>query len=442
MKRSSASHQIHRKAPSRRDFLKRSTAVLGASAVGALALEPVRAAGSDVIKLGLIGCGGRGTGAAHQALNADRGARIVAVADVFAGHARRCVNSLKQAKPEQVSVDDDHCFVGFDAWKKVIESDVDAVLIACSSRYHPQYLKAGVDAGRHVFVEKPHAIDPPGIRVVLEACEEAKKKNLCVVSGLHRRYDRGIRETLQRILDGAIGDIVAAEVTFLRPPYQVVQRDPKWSELEWQFKTWYHFNWLSGDDVPQSMVHTIDTAQWALREETPVSAHGLGGRSASIATVYGNVFDHHTCVFEYASGARVYGMVRTQHGCHGEVATKLFGTKGNAHVDGRRIWGAVNWRFEGKVPGGHQQEQIDFMAAIRAGETINNGLYMARSTRIGIMGQLACYTGKKLTWDQVCKSGFSYPPTSGEINFEIDPPVKPDANGIYPVPVPGKSEMI
>jgi hypothetical protein len=232
---------------------------------------------------------------------------------------------------------------------------------------------------------------------------------------------------------------VAAEVTFLRAPYKIVQRDPKWSEMEWQFKTWYHFNWLSGDDVPQSMVHTIDTAQMALKEEAPLSAHGLAGRSASIAMEYGNVFDHHTVVIEYASGVRMYGMVRTQHDCHGEVAVKLFGTKGRA-LEGR-IEGQTNWHYEGPNPGGHQNEQTEFLAALRAGKTINNGTYMARSTLISIMGQLACYSGKKLTWQQMNESKFSYPPREGEISFAMEPPTKPDSSGIYPVPVPGKMPL-
>jgi len=398
------------------------------------------AAGSDTIKLGLIGCGDRGTGAALQALVADRGAKLVAMADVFKDHTFGSRDHLKQQKPDQVAVSDDHCFVGFDGYRKVIESGVDAVLIACASRFHPQYLKACVDGGKHVFVEKPHAIDPAGVRVVEEACAEAKKKNVCVVSGLHRRYDPAVRETIQRVLDGAIGDIVAAEVSFMRAPYKIVNRDPKWSEMEWQFKTWYHFSYLSGDDVPQSLIHTLDIATWAMKEEAPVAVHGLAGRSASIATIYGNVFDHHAVVFEYSSGAKMYGLLRTQEDCYGEVTVQLFGSKG--HAEEGRITGQTQWEYKGQNPGGHQNEQTEFMAALRAGKVINNGDYMVRSTRIGVLGQLACYSGKKLTWKQACESNFSYPPKDGRIDFGMEPPVKPDASGIYPVPVPGKTDWI
>jgi len=426
---------------SRRDFLKASTAAAGAAALGTLPLaRPVHAAGSDTIKLGLIGCGGRGTGAATQALNSDKGARLVAVADIFEDHARNSLKSIENARPGQVAVDRDHCFVGFDAAQKVIDSDIDAVLIACSSRFHPGYLKAGIEAGKHVFVEKPHAIDPPGVHVVLEACEEARKKNLCVVSGLHRRYDPAVRETIKRVKDGAIGRIVAIEVSFMRPPYVIIERNPSWSEIEWQFKTWYHFSWLSGDDVPQSMIHTLDAAEWALGEEKPATAHALAGRSASIATKYGNVFDHASVVFEFKSGVRMYGMVRTQHNCHGEVAFKLFGSKGEATHG--RIWGENNWSYQGPNPGGHQNEQTEFMAALRAGKTINNGNYMAQSTLIALMGQMAAYTGKKVTWQQAYDCKYRYPPRDGKIDFSMEPPVKPDEKGIYPVPVPGKTRWI
>jgi myo-inositol 2-dehydrogenase/D-chiro-inositol 1-dehydrogenase len=424
---------------SRRDFLKASAAAGAASIAQLAAAHPVHAAGSDAIRLGLIGCGDRGPQAAEQALKADPGAKLIAMADVFADHVRDARERVRRSRGAQVDVPDGRCFAGFDAWKKVLESDIDAVLIACASRFHPQYLKAAIDAGKHVFLEKPHAIDPPGVKVVAAACEEAKRKSLCVVSGLHRRYDPAVKEMLKRIHDGAIGDVVSMEVSFMRPPYKIRERDPRWTEMEWQFKTWYHFAYLSGDDVPQSLIHTLDIGQGAIGGDPPVTAHGLAGRSASIATIYGNVFDHHTVVYEYASGVPMYGLLRTQHGCHGEVAVKIFGTKGRAFegVGPVRIEGAVNWRYEGQNPGGHQQEQTDFMAALRAGKIINNGDYMATSTLLGIMGQMACYTGKKVTWKEINDCAYSYPP-SGPVDFTIDPPVKPDASGIYPVPVPGK----
>jgi len=431
------------KRTSRREFLRTSATVLAGSAAASLPISrSAYAAGSDTVKVGLIGCGGRGTGAAEQAMRADPGVRIVALADIFEEHVRASRDSLKQSGPKQMAVDDAHCFAGFDAWQKVIVGGVDVVLIACASRFHPPYLKAAVEAGKHVFVEKPHAIDPVGIRTAIEACEEAKKRNVCVVSGLQLRYEPAVVETMKRVFDGAIGDVVAMEVNFLREPYVVKEHDPKWSEIEFQYKNWYHFRWLSGDDVLQSLIHPITVADWAMRGEPPATAYALGGRSSSFAKKYGDVFDHTAVVYEFAKGVRMYGFVRTQVGCYGEYFVKLFGSKGRAYMVGRNaIEGETKWEFDGsKVRGGgHQVEQIEFFAALRAGKTINNGDYMVRATQIAMLGQMAVYTGKKMTWDEALNSNFAYEPKT--CDFSTPPPVKPDEKGIYPVPVPGVTKL-
>lgn len=432
-----------RRRASRREFLRASAGVLSGAAVASLTIgQSAYAAGSDTVKVGLIGCGSRGPGAAGQAMKADPGVRIIAMADIFKEHVLASRNDLREANPKQMAVDDDHCFDGFDGCRKVIDSGVDVLLIACASRFHPIYLKAGIEAGKHVFVEKPHAIDPVGIRTVIEACEEARKKNLCVVSGLHLRYDPAVVETMKRIRDGAIGDVVAMEVNFMRAPYVVKPHEPAWSEIQYQYKNWYHFRWLSGDDVLQSMIHPITVAAWAMREEPPVAAHALGGRSASFGNQYGDVFDHTAVVYEYAKGARMYGFVRTQNGCHGDTAVRLMGTKGRAYMVGQNvIEGETRWEYDGPtVPGGgHQNEQNQFFAALRAGKTINNGDYMVLSTQIAMLGQMAAYTGKRLTWNAVVKSEFAYEPRT--CDFSTEPPVKPDDKGDYPVPIPGVTKM-
>ncbi len=416
----------------RRTFI--SSASLTATQAAILAAPPVHVAGDDTVKIGLIGCGSRGTGAAAQVLNAHPSVRLVALADIFEDHLAKCRSRLRAHKPEQVLVTERKGgFVGFDAYRKVIEAS-DAVLIACASRFHPLYLSEAVKAGKHVFVEKPHAIDPPGIRMVLKACEEAKRRKLSVVSGLHRRYSPAIRQTMEKIHEGAIGRIVACEVSFMRAPYRIIERNPAWSEIEWQFRTWYHFNWLSGDDVPQSLVHTIDTALWALGELEPAACHALGGRSASFGMKFGNVFDHNAVVYEFPTGARLYGLNRTQYNCYGEVTFLLMGTKGRAGAGW--IDGETKWRYRGPRVNPYQIEQNEFIRSIRSGKPINNGDYMARSTLVAIMGQMASYCGKKLTWKQVNNSKFSYPP-KGRIDFTIDPPVKPGPGGLYPVAVPG-----
>jgi len=427
---------------SRRRFLKTSAAVVSLSALGGLDISrSAYAQGNEVIRIGVIGCGGRGPGAAMNAMNVDPGVRLVAMADLFEERVRAQREALKQQKPQQVAVDDAHCFAGFDAYRHVIES-VDVVIIANAAKFHPFHLRAAVEAGKHVFVEKPHAIDPAGVREVSAACELAKQKKLCVVSGLQSRYHTGYRETMQRIHDGAIGEIVAVEENFLRAPYGLYGRKPGMPEVQYQCSNQYHFNWLSGDDVPQSLVHNLDRTTWALREQPPVRAHGLGGRSSSFDEIYGNVFDHHSVVYQYASGARVYAFCRTEVGCYDENSSIIMGTKGRCDLMQMRIEGETNWRYDGPGCNPYDEEHRALFAAIRAGEPINSGDYMARSTLVCVMGQLACYTGKEITWDQVEKSEFYYPPRPQDCSFDMDPPVKPDANGRYPVPVPGVTKMI
>ena len=435
------SDSVHsRLRPSRREFLQLSTSAAGAAALGSLSLtRSVHAAGSDVIKVGLIGCGGRGSGAAANAMNSGEDVRLVAMADIFSDRVQSSRQNLKTLKPDQVSVGDDHCFVGFDAYEKVIGSDVDVVLIACASRFHPAYLKAAVDAGKHVFVEKPHAIDPPGIRVVQQACDAATRKNLSVVSGLCWRYDTGVQETMKRVLDGAIGEIVAIQETYMRTPYRLIRRSPDESELQYQFRNWYHFRWLSGDDVPQSLLHSIDKGAWALREEPPLKAFGSGGRSSSFGPVYGDVFDHGAIVYEYANGVRMYANVRAQASCYGEVSDTILGTKGRCDVLKNRIEGETDWRYDGPKSSMYDAEHEVLFGAIRAGKPINNGRYMVRSTMMSILGQMVCYTGEQLTWNEAMRSDWHAGPAA--VNWDMQPPVQPDADGKYPVPIPGFTKL-
>ena len=427
----------------RRDFLKTS---LAAAAAGALPLaRSAHAAGSDIIRIGLVGCGGRGTGAAVNAMNVDPRVRLVAMADIFPSHIESRRTNLKREKPEQVAVDDAHCFSGLDGYRHVIES-ADVVLIACAAKYHSEYLLAAVEAGKHVFVEKPHAIDPVGIRQILAAGEIAKRKNLSILSGLHCRFCPGHQETIQRIHDGAIGEIVAIEETFLRGPYNIVERDPQLNEVEFQFSAQMHFAWLSGDDVNQSLSHNLDRATWAMKEQTPVKAHGLGGRSATFGTIYGNTFDHHAVVYEYANGVRMYASCNTQRGCYGDATSSFVGTKGRAFLNhgchsGILLHGSSKWM--NVKPGGnpYDLEHKALFAAIRSGTPLNCAERMARSSLVAVMGQLACYSGKELTWEQVSKSDFVLLPKVQDVRLDMEPPVKPDKKGWYPTPMPGMTEF-
>jgi predicted dehydrogenase len=412
-----------------------------AAVAGALGINrSIFAAGSNIIRVGMIGCGGRNAGAAAQALAADSGARLVAMCDIFMDRVKEKRTALKGQKPEQVVVDEDHCFVGFDGYKHVIESS-DVVVIANAAKFHPLHTMTAIQAGKHVFVEKPHGIDPAGVKLLQRAAELAKEKRLCLVSGLQSRYHTGYAETVQRIYDGAIGDVVAIEENFLRAPYVIIDRKPGLSELQWQCSTQYHFRWLSGDDVPQSLVHNLDRSSWVMRNQAPVKCHGLGGRSSMTEPIYGDVFDHHSVVYEFANGVPIYAFCRTTTGCYDDSSSTVLGSKGKADIMRCRIWGETNWRWEGRCDP-YQREHDILFAAIRAGKPVNNGDYMARSTMITVMGQISCYTGKEVTWEQINKSDFYYPPKADQCRDDMEPPVKPGPDGSYPVPKPGFTTMI
>jgi predicted dehydrogenase len=414
----------------RREFLKASAVGIG-TAAGLSLVRSAHAAGSDLLKIGMVGCGGRCSGAALDAMNADPGTRLVAMADLFADRVQSKRELLKTAKPQQVIVDDAHCFVGLDAYQQVIDS-VDVVLIACAAKFHPMYLRAAIDAGKHVFVEKPHAIDPAGIKVVSAACELAKQKNLGVLSGLHSRYDSAIRETIERVRDGQIGDIVSIEENFVRGPYGDTTRPQGLRELEVQYGNQYRFSWLCGDDVTQSLVHNLDRATWALNGTPPVDCHGFGGRSG-VQHLLGDVFDHNAVVYRYANGVRVYAFCRTTPGCYNEASSIIMGSKGIAYPLRGRITGQDEWKYSG--PGGspYLAEHVAFFQSIREGTPLNCGDYMAQSTLVAIMGQLSCYSGRDIRWDEVTASDFCFAPKPEDCTWDMQPPTAPDDRGIYPI---------
>lgn len=428
---------------SRRTFLKTSSAAASAAALGTAALSLERsahAAGNDTLKVGMVGCGGRNAGAAVQALNADKGTRLVAMCDIFMDRVKAKREEIKNAKGDQVQVPDGQCFAGFEGFRHVIEAS-DVVLIANAAKFHPLHALTAIEAGKHVFVEKPHGIDPHGIKLMQKACDLAKEKKLSMVSGLHSRYHAGYAETVNRIQDGAIGNIISIEENFLRAPYGITERKPGLSELEWQCSTQYHFRWLSGDDVPQSLVHNMDRASWVMGNKLPLKCHGLAGRSTMTEPIYGDVFDHHSVVYEFDNGVRVYAFCRTTTGCYDEDSSLIFGAKGRASIKNCRIQGETNWRWQGQCDP-YQIEHDRLFAGIRASEPVNNGAYMARSTLITVMGQISCYTGKEVTWDQINKSDFHFEPLPEECHDGMEPPTKPGPDGSYPVPFPGRTRFL
>jgi myo-inositol 2-dehydrogenase/D-chiro-inositol 1-dehydrogenase len=418
---------------SRRTFLKVAAA---APVVGYVA-------GDERIRVGVIGCGGRGTAASINAMNAGPDVEIVAMADLLLDRVHEARTAIQAQKKDQAKVSDERCFAGFDAYKKVLET-CDAVIIANAAKFHPLHLKAAVDAGKHVFVEKPHAIDPAGVKMVRAACDLARRKGLSVVSGLQSRYHPGYRETIERVHDGAIGDIVAIQETWLREPYVLRERRPGQSEMLFQGSNQYHFHWLSGDDVPQTLIHNLDRSRWAMKEQSPVRAYGMGGRSTLRGEIYGDVFDHHAVVYEFAGGVRIYAYCRTIANCYNEISSVLIGTKGRCDLLNLRITGETNWQHPGtkSKANAYDLEHVALFQAIRAGQPVNSGGYMADSTLTTLMGQFSCYTGREVTWEQISASDFYYPPRLEDVREDMEPPVKPDKDGNYPVFTPGVTKLL
>jgi len=420
----------------RRDFLRKSVAT-SAAAYGALSLaRGAHAAGDETLKVGVIGCGGRGSGAAANAMNAGKDVRLVAMADLFSERIEDSLPRLKKMYPDQVAIDADHCFSGFDGYKKLIESDVDVVLIAASSHFHPEMLAAAVKAGKHIFCEKPCGIDVPGIQRVQAVCEEAKKKNLSIVSGLCWRYDLGVREMVKRVKDGQIGEVLAFQQDFLRGPYVLRPRKPEWNEMQYQMQNWYHFNWLSGDDNLQSLIHNISVTSWIMDDVAPQKVWGMGGRQVCVEPLYGDVFDHQAMVYEYADGVRGFSFCRDIPGCYGSNQNVLIGTKGKAFSPTKpAIEGEKPWRHKGPTPSMYDVEHQELFASIRQGKPINDGDFMCQCALIGLMGQMSSYTGQQLTWDQLLASKQSY--ALPRYDWDVQPPVLPGPDGRYPTAMPG-----
>lgn len=431
-------HAMGAVSTTRRGFLASSAAMAGAATL--TVAQSAHAAGSGTIRVGMIGAGLRCRGAAVDIMKASPDVRVVAMCDVFEDRAKNSRTMLKQANPEKFAVDDDHCFWELDGYKKVIES-ADLVLIACASKFHPMYSEAAIRAGKHVFVEKPHGIDPAGVRHMQSACKLAADKGLSLLSGLQSRYHKGWQETINRIHDGAIGDVTAIQCMFLRAPYVVVPREPNLTELQYQFRNWYHFCWLSGDDVPQSLVHNLDRASWVLKERMPEWAFGLGGRSASFGEQYGDMFDHHTVVYEYAGGRRVYALCRTQADTYHNSSDIIMGTKGTCYLGECRIEGETKWKYDGPNPSPYELEQKALVESVLNNKPINSGGYMCSSTMIGVMGQLACHGGKAVKWQDVWASDFNYGPQPEKVILDMEPPTRPAKTGNYPLPMPGVTKM-
>ncbi len=442
-------------ASSRRDFLKKTSTVAATAATVAAATPSLslarsaNVAGINTVKIGLVGCGGRGTGAAVQAMNTDSGnVQLAAIADVFEDRSNLARKQFEKEHADKVLVKDSDVHIGLDGYKKVIESDVDLVILATPPGFRPLHFAAAVEAGKHVFMEKPVGVDAPGIRKVLEYGQIASEKNLLVQVGLQRRHERAYRETMEQLKGGLIGDLLYSRVYWNSRGVWERPRKEGQSELDYQMRNWYYFNWLCGDHIVEQHIHNIDVINW-LMDDYPVTAAGMGGRLVRNGIDNGEIYDHHAVEYTYANGHKMFSQCRHMPNCFNAVSEHVVGTKGSADIAEGRIYGPDGKEIfkcaEGPGQrGGHQQEHHDLFADLAQGILPNEAEYGAKSTFTAIFGRLATYTGKELEWDDAINSNISL---AGDLTSMLDletgeAPVQPDENGRYKITKPGDTEGV
>jgi myo-inositol 2-dehydrogenase/D-chiro-inositol 1-dehydrogenase len=428
----------------RRQFLKTSTAATLGSVIAAPAILGTKSSAAspgDEIKVGLIGCGGRGSEAAMNALRGDKNATLHAMADIYAEQIDTKLGHMKRDDDlgSRVKVEEKNKFVGLDAYKAVIESGCDVVILATPPGFRPLHMKAAVAAGKHMFIEKPMATDAPGVRSIMESVAEAKKRNLAVCAGFCWRYSSPQRALYEKIHNGDIGNITAMYATY-NTGFLWDRSSPKdVTPLQKQLRMWMYYTWLSGDHICEQAIHAVDWMQWAMKDTVPVKCVAHGGRQVRTAEKYGNIFDHFEIVYEYANGVRGFLFCRQQAGCANDNSATYFATKGTGRDLG--FGGAMtldekgqrNWRYSGPKPLMYDVEHAEFFASLRSGKHINDGDRMATSTMVGIMGRMAAYTGQEITYDQALNSQEKLVPD----NLTWDSPA-PEAK----VAMPGQTKFI
>jgi len=394
----------------------------------------VHASGSDTLKIGLVGCGGRESGAVRDALTADPNTKLVAMADTFGDHLDdklRVFQGMADISA-RIDVPAERKFVGFDAYQKLMETDVDVVLLASPPHFRPEHIRAAVAAGKHIFAEKPVAVDAAGVRSVLESCRAAQERRLSVVSGLCWRYDPAKQEVMRRIQDGAIGDIHTLHTNYLTSQLWIRPRQPSWSEMEYQVRNWLYYTWLSGDHNTEQHIHSLDKIAWAMGDRYPIACYGLGGRQQRTGAAYGHIYDHHAVVYEFEGGAKCFSFCRQMDGCFNNVNDYIVGTRGSADVMAHVIRGESDWRYSGPRANMYVAEHQALFRSIRDSAPINNGVYMSHSSLMAIMGRMATYTGQRITWEQAMNSQDRLGPTEYAWG-PIDVPT---------VPVPGRTTAV
>lgn len=427
----------------RRQFLRDGARAATVLSMALPARGGYHSSGTGGLRLGLIGCGGRGAGAVASALRVDPTAQLVAVADAFQDRIPPRLRALERQFGNRASVPPERRFSGFEGYRGVLDSDVDVVILAAPPHFRPRHIRAALEAGVHVFAEKPMAVDAPGYRSLLDSARLADQKNLCLVSGFELRFSPAAQEAIARLHDGAIGQILTAQGTYNIGYLWHRGRRPGWTEMEHQMRNWYYFTWLSGDHIVEQTVHLVDLLCWVAGDKPPVQAWGYGGRAQRTAPKWGDIFDHHAVVYDFADGLRGYAFTRQQLNCYNEVSFRVIGSKGRLDLvkwGGFRFSGAIDRELP--VPKEHP-ELITFremFAAVRGGTSINHGRLFALSTMAAILGRMATHSGKLIRWEDAIRSDRKLAPE--RYAWDADPPVKPRPDGSYPHAVPGFTDVL
>jgi myo-inositol 2-dehydrogenase / D-chiro-inositol 1-dehydrogenase len=417
---------------SRRAFLKNAGAAAVATTIASRfeSIPGAYAAGSDEIRVGLVGCGSRGTGATLNCLNSSSGVRVVAMADAFQDRLNESRKLLTDKAGAAMAVTDDHTFVGLDAYEKLLQTDVNYVILATPPGFRSIHIKAAVAAGKNVFAEKPVAVDAPGVRSCFETYEEVKKKGVGLVAGTQYRHFTPYMESIKRIHGGQIGKLIAGRCYYNTTGLWSKERQPQWSDLEFQMRNWLYYTWLSGDHIVEQFIHNLDAMVWTF-DGHPLRATGSGGRQTRTEPIYGHIYDHFAIDYEFADGAHCAAMCRQQDGCDKKIANEFVGTKGSAFVLPQYyIAGEQPWKLDQSVTtdlgNAYVQEHTDLIASIRAGKPLNELKQVAETSMAAIMGRMAAYTGKTVTWEQALGSQESLmPPTLAWGPMPIPPVAMP-----------------
>ncbi len=411
-------------------MLKSSAAITAATIMSAIGTSCVHAGASDTIKVGLVGCGGRGKGAAANSIDAAEGVKITVLGDLFPDQLEEARKSFGERPKEKYDIPADRAFSGWDAYQKVLASDVDYVILATPPGFRPMMIKAAIEAGKNVFAEKPVAVDPAGVRTVIAAAEMAAKKNLGIVAGTQRRHQPSYVETIKRIKDGAIGDIVSGSGWWMQGGLWSKPRQPEWSDMEWQVRNWLYIVWLSGDHIVEQHLHQIDVMNWVMGGP-PRLALGMGGRMVRTDPVYGHIYDFFSVQYEYPGGIKAQCMCRQIDGTYSRIGEEVVGTKGKAIPEKGITEGPNKWKYESeKSINPYVQEHTDLIESIRAGKPLNEGKQTAESALTAIMGRMSAYTGKVITFKAALESPLDLFPKK----LEFGPLPVP------PVALPGKEE--